>query len=91
MGIEFYRNFYYGRRSSEYCYCWYLFKGIKDFDVQKHKAMLKSADQIENNPLRPELKDYIERFCYYKTKARFLLLKNTTLIMLFRFGESLRE
>jgi putative alpha-1,2-mannosidase len=23
--------------------------------------MLKSADQIENNPLRPELKDYIEK------------------------------
>jgi hypothetical protein len=48
--------------------------------------MLKSADQIENNPLRPELKDYIEKGFDYKTKARFLLLKNTTpLIMLFRF------
>jgi predicted alpha-1,2-mannosidase len=37
-------------------------RGIQDFDVQKaYKAMLKSADQIENNPLRPELKDYIEK------------------------------
>jgi putative alpha-1,2-mannosidase len=31
--------------------------------------MLKSADQIENNPLRPELKDYIERFCLHKNKG----------------------
>ena len=37
-------------------------KGIQDFDVQKaYKAMLKSADQIENNLLRPGLKDYIEK------------------------------
>ncbi|MBD0822802.1 GH92 family glycosyl hydrolase [Aestuariibaculum marinum] len=37
-------------------------KGIKDFDVKKaYEAMLKSADQIENNPLRPALKDYIEK------------------------------
>jgi predicted alpha-1,2-mannosidase len=37
-------------------------KGIQDFDVQKaYKAMLKSADQLENNPLRPGLKDYIEK------------------------------
>ena len=37
-------------------------KGIQDFDIKKaYKAMLKSADQIENNPLRPELKDYIEK------------------------------
>lgn len=37
-------------------------KGIRDFDVQKaYKAMLKGADQIENNPLRPGLKDYIEK------------------------------
>ncbi len=35
-------------------------KGIKDFDVQKaYKAMLKSADQMEGNPVRPGLKDYI--------------------------------
>ena len=37
-------------------------KGIRDFDVQKaYKAMLKGADQIENNPLRPGLQDYIEK------------------------------
>lgn len=37
-------------------------KGIKDFDVQKaYTAMLKSADQLENNPLRPGLKDYIQK------------------------------
>ncbi|TYP97403.1 putative alpha-1,2-mannosidase [Tenacibaculum adriaticum] len=37
-------------------------KGIQDFDVQKaYKAMLKGADQIENNPLRPGLQDYIEK------------------------------
>jgi len=37
-------------------------KGIKDFDVEKaYEAMLKSADQLENNPLRPGLKDYIEK------------------------------
>ena len=37
-------------------------KGIRDFDVQKaYQAMLKGADQIENNPLRPGLKDYIEK------------------------------
>jgi predicted alpha-1,2-mannosidase len=37
-------------------------KGIKDFDIEKaYKAMLKSADQIENNPLRPGLKDYINK------------------------------
>ena len=35
-------------------------KGIQDFDVQKaYQAMLKSANQIANNPLRPGLKDYI--------------------------------
>lgn len=37
-------------------------KGIKDFDIQKaYVAMLKSADRIENNPLRPGLKDYLEK------------------------------
>ncbi len=37
-------------------------KGIQDFDIKKaYEAILKSADQIENNPLRPELKDYIEK------------------------------
>ncbi|GGA82449.1 alpha-1 2-mannosidase [Flavobacterium palustre] len=37
-------------------------KGIRDFDVQKaYKAMSKGADQMENNPLRNGLKDYIEK------------------------------
>lgn len=37
-------------------------KGIQDFDVQKaYEAMLKSADQIEKNPVRPGLKNYIEK------------------------------
>ncbi|AXP81466.1 Glycosyl hydrolase family 92 [Mariniflexile rhizosphaerae] len=37
-------------------------KGIQDFDVQKaYKAMLKGADQMENNPLRNGLKAYIEK------------------------------
>ena len=37
-------------------------KGIQDFDVQKaYSAMLKSADQIDNNPLRPGLQDYITK------------------------------
>ncbi|MCV9927545.1 GH92 family glycosyl hydrolase [Flavobacterium sp. LS1R49] len=37
-------------------------KGIRDFDVQKaYRAMLKGADQIEDNPLRPGLQDYIEK------------------------------
>jgi len=37
-------------------------KGIQDFDVEKaYEAMLKSADQFENNPLRPGLKNYIEK------------------------------
>ncbi|MCK8520999.1 GH92 family glycosyl hydrolase [Aquimarina sp. D1M17] len=37
-------------------------RGIKDFDIQKaYEAMVKSADHIENNPLRPGLKDYLEK------------------------------
>ena len=37
-------------------------RGIKDFDVEKaYKAMLKSAMKLENNTLRPEIKEYIER------------------------------
>ncbi len=37
-------------------------KGIRDFDVQKaYKAMLKGADQMEKNPVRPGLKSYIEK------------------------------
>ncbi|MCF8272416.1 MAG: GH92 family glycosyl hydrolase [Flavobacteriaceae bacterium] len=45
-------------------------KGIQDFDVQKaYEAMLKSADQMDNNPLRPGLKDYIEKG-YLTTKDK---------------------
>lgn len=37
-------------------------KGITDFDMEKaYEAMTKSATQIENNALRPGLKDYIEK------------------------------
>ena len=44
-------------------------KGIQDFDVEKaYKAMLKSAEQIEDNPLRPGLKDYLDKG-YLTTKT----------------------
>jgi len=44
-------------------------KGIQDFDVGKaYEAMLKSADQLEGNPLRPGIKDYIEKG-YLTTKT----------------------
>ncbi len=44
-------------------------KGIRDFDVEKaYEAMVKSADQLENNPLRPGIKDYIEKG-YLTTKT----------------------
>ncbi|CAM1364621.1 GH92 family glycosyl hydrolase [Tenacibaculum xiamenense] len=37
-------------------------RGIQDFDVElAYEAMLKSATQIENNPLRPGIKDYLEK------------------------------
>ncbi|MBP0902965.1 GH92 family glycosyl hydrolase [Mariniflexile gromovii] len=37
-------------------------KGIQDFDVEKaYQAMAKSADALENNPLRPGIKNYIEK------------------------------
>jgi len=37
-------------------------RGIQDFDIEKaYKAMRKSAIQLENNPLRPGIKDYIEK------------------------------
>ncbi|MEN2414898.1 GH92 family glycosyl hydrolase [Flavobacterium mesophilum] len=37
-------------------------KGIQDFDIYKaYYAMLKGADQVENNPLRPGLKEYLEK------------------------------
>ena len=44
-------------------------KGVKDFDVEKaYMAMVKSADQIQDNPLRPGLKDYLEKG-YLTTKT----------------------
>ncbi|UOY05892.1 GH92 family glycosyl hydrolase [Muricauda sp. SCSIO 64092] len=44
-------------------------KGIRDFDVEKaYTAMCKSADQWENNPLRPGIKDYLEKG-YLTTKT----------------------
>ncbi|BFP42530.1 GH92 family glycosyl hydrolase [Flavobacteriaceae bacterium GF1] len=44
-------------------------KGIRDFDVEKaYTAMCKSADQLENNPLRPGIKDYLEKG-YLTTKT----------------------
>ncbi|WP_103070618.1 GH92 family glycosyl hydrolase [Aquimarina sediminis] len=44
-------------------------KGIKDFDVEKaYEAMLKSADQLVDNPLRPGIKDYMEKG-YLTTKT----------------------
>ena len=37
-------------------------RGIQDFDVEKaYEAMTKSATQLENNALRPGIKEYIER------------------------------
>ncbi len=44
-------------------------KGITDFDIEKaYKAMLKSANQLENNPLRPGIKDYLSKG-YLTTKT----------------------
>ncbi len=44
-------------------------RGIQDFDVKKaYEAMLKSADQLDDNPLRPGIKDYIEKG-YLTTKT----------------------
>ena len=44
-------------------------RGIKDFDIEKaYEAMRKSATQLENNPLRPGIKDYIEKG-YLTTKT----------------------
>nr|WP_277926300.1 GH92 family glycosyl hydrolase [Aestuariivivens sediminicola] len=44
-------------------------RGIKDFDVQKaYEAMRKSAVQLEDNPLRPGIKDYIQKG-YLTTKT----------------------
>ena len=37
-------------------------KGIQDFDIRKaYKAMLKSADQINDNPVRIGLEEYLEK------------------------------
>ncbi|MEM9143054.1 MAG: GH92 family glycosyl hydrolase [Bacteroidota bacterium] len=37
-------------------------RGIRDFDVQKaYQAMVKSADQLQDNPLRPGIRDYLEK------------------------------
>ena len=37
-------------------------RGIQDFDVEKaYEAMTKSARQLENNALRPAIKEYTER------------------------------
>ncbi|AUP80085.1 GH92 family glycosyl hydrolase [Flavivirga eckloniae] len=44
-------------------------KGIRDFDVEKaYKAMRKSATQLDNNPLRPGIQDYINKG-YLTTKT----------------------
>ncbi len=44
-------------------------KGIRDFDIRKaYEAMIKSADQLDNNPLRPGIKEYIEKG-YLTTKT----------------------
>ncbi|WP_417442913.1 GH92 family glycosyl hydrolase [Joostella sp.] len=44
-------------------------KGITNFDVKKaYQAMKKSADQLEDNPLRPGIKDYITKG-YLTTKT----------------------
>ncbi|WP_242131401.1 GH92 family glycosyl hydrolase [Aestuariivivens marinum] len=37
-------------------------RGINDFDIEKaYEAMSKSAMQLENNPLRPGIKDYVNK------------------------------
>jgi len=37
-------------------------RGIKDFNVNKaYTAMTKSANQVENNPLRPGIKNYLSK------------------------------
>lgn len=37
-------------------------RGIRDFDIEKaYVAMRKSATQLENNPLRPGIEDYLEK------------------------------
>ena len=37
-------------------------RGIQDFDIEKgYQAMIKSATQLENNALRPSIKEYTKR------------------------------
>ena len=44
-------------------------RGIQDFDIEKaYRAMLKSADQWEDNPLRPGIQDYLDKG-YLTTKT----------------------
>lgn len=44
-------------------------RGIRDFDIEKaYEAMVKSATQLEDNPLRPGIKDYINKG-YLTTKT----------------------
>ncbi len=44
-------------------------RGIQDFDVEKaYKAILKSADQFKDNPLRPGIQDYLNKG-YLTTKT----------------------
>ncbi|WP_034045620.1 GH92 family glycosyl hydrolase [Wocania ichthyoenteri] len=44
-------------------------RGIQDFDIKKaYEAMRKSATQLDNNPLRPGIKDYIKKG-YLTTKT----------------------
>ncbi|WP_341214763.1 GH92 family glycosyl hydrolase [uncultured Wocania sp.] len=44
-------------------------RGIKDFDIEKaYEAMRKSATQLDDNPLRPGIEDYIKKG-YLSTKT----------------------
>ena len=44
-------------------------RGIKDFDVElAYEAMIKSANQLEDNALRPGIKDYLSKG-YLTTKT----------------------
>ncbi|MDC6366785.1 MULTISPECIES: GH92 family glycosyl hydrolase [Flavobacteriaceae] len=44
-------------------------RGIRDFDVEKaYEGMVKSADQLKDNPLRPGIQDYLDKG-YLTTKT----------------------